>query len=549
MKHKVTRTPEGRAVNRLLLATTTYVDSVRQIFKIPEGLKSGDFTEWKTTLYWDDPKVGFLPPDVLPSLIRSEDLMASVFQMEAIDTMAESDLHRRSLTGRRLGSGSEDFVVALEEWRNRLKSILAPTTICRWLGLSGFNDHGQELIWRPAEGSYYLKEDSDVIEFYRLFAGATLRHRGVIDATLERTSLSLAHLPRDRIPGIIEWTPPEPLVTKVEPRTLIRVARMFGFGCELGEEASLKDFETMVRHDNVERRIKAWQAFAGLRSSAKGEYYGDSLAEFSRAYSELVGSVIEEEGRQRAGAERDTVFGDFYIGAGGRGRDRFLVDTRGTKSAGPSGPSRPRAVGVQGSIAFGLDSKNPGLSDRDADGVELELSGGQGGVVLFNYCPLHLDGNDNLIAFPKSRLKLVPVPGPRLEFDPESWKSGRVGTVDGGSVEFRPVADNQVRLERTGALPWGNSKRSFREDEMLVTISLAEQGAAFDAELSAAVSNMRLEDQSDEPDPQAVLDIAIQALSLRCKADGEGRIVLKTVRVETVGTLGEQEGDSEGEPR
>jgi len=439
MKHKVTRTREGRAVNRLLLATTTYVDSVRQIFKVPEGLKQGDFTEWKTTRYWDDPEVGFLGPDILPSLIRSEDLTASVFQMAAIDTMAEPDLRRRSLTGQRLGSGSEDVALALEEWRNRLKSILAPTTICRWLGLSGFNDHGQELLWRPEEGAYYLKEDHDVIEFYRLFCGATLRRGSVIDATLERTSLSRADSRRDRIPGIIDWSPPEPLVTKVEPRTLIRVARMFGFGCHLSEEASLKDFEALVVHDDVKRRIRAWQAFAGKRVYDSREYYGGSLAEFSHAYSELVRSVIEEEDKQPAGAERDAVFGDFYIGAGGRGRDRFLVDTRGTKNSGASAPPARGQAGDPDAIAFALDPKAADLPDRNANGVELEISGGQGGVVLFNYCPLHLDGRDNLIVFPKSRLKLAPLPGPRLEFDSRSWKSGRVETVDGGCVEFRPV--------------------------------------------------------------------------------------------------------------
>lgn len=531
------RTPEGNAVNRMLSATTGK-NTVRPIFE-PNG------AIWEATRYWSNEGVGFPGPDVLTSMVRLIDPRAAVFHSQVIPgEISAGEPDQRSLAGRRFArsaDGDGDPLPTLD-WCNLLKTILVPATISERLGLHVFNDNNKDLLTNVTEDGGEINLSVNMFEFYTLFVGSVLDYGGRAEVSLERTTLSQAYeigprggtVPNRIVPSSQDPHVDDPHVTKVLPNRLIRVARLFGFGCELCEESDLGKFGDRIGRSSSALRIAAWDAFAGERERDGQRYYGGSLSEFARSYAALVQSAIDAEAKEDQGADRQGILGEFYIERDHAGKIQQLASATGKATAGKRNTG-VEEVGEQG--VFRIE-ENPrsNLGREDANGVSLTIASGQGMLVLFDYCPRHLDDDDNVIVFPTTRLTLEPVvTGPRIVFDYASWMTGTVPTIDGGEVVVGPGLDEQIKLVRRGPANWDGRPKSFEDLQGLIEVLHAEPHAEFVIALSASLnSDIRFEGQSEEPEAAEALKIALDALKLRAQSGGN-RIILKTLRLKVVG--------------
>ena len=550
------RTQEGEAVNRLLLATTDYDKVVRQIF--PTSNKHGNkcLVAWEATCLWDTPDISFPGHAVLTSLVKSESPQADIFLTQASENHKEHKRDRRSLTGRRLerpcrSESDEQVPRTFDAWREHLRSIVAPGTICQWLGLDRFNDIDLDVVARSEGSVPYIRERKSFSEFYRLFAGGVLSRGDALHVTLERAPLSHLRDPaylRDRLPDRIEWVPRDPLVTEVEPKIVKRVALMFGFGCDHEEDVGLTTFDNRVRNSGSALRLAAWEAFAGRRDRDGMAYYGDTLENFAKSYLDLVQSVVaKEEDQLKQGDDRASVFGEFYVDVDQNGIPRYLVQTSRPKGKADE-EQAAKTTAAADVTSLRLESRFSNVGGKDANGVGLNVASGQHDLLLFNYCPRHLGDQDHLLCFPTTLLAVNPLAGAGIELDDSSWSVQPIETIDGGHVTVSPLSDGQVRLVRDDSIPWNGLPKTFEDFVPLVRFARADPGAEFDVVLSARVdNNMRLEDQSNCPDPKEVLEIAAEALKRRCTADGNGRVILRTLRAKIAEDLpqGEDGGGSE----
>jgi hypothetical protein len=140
----------------------------------------------------------------------------------------------------------------------------------------------------------------------RLFSGARLRSSGGIIGTLERTPFSRFGNGYNRDYVIIpskgegngeDYRRGEAFLTQVEINILLRLATVFGFGCNCDETETLFAWESAMKSPGDPMRQAVWQAFAGDSEALPGgdEMRGRSLEEFSAAYFALLGTATDDK--------------------------------------------------------------------------------------------------------------------------------------------------------------------------------------------------------------------------------------------------------------
>lgn len=536
------RSRQGVAVNRLLLKNggKNKTGTIRQIFCVPKRGPDIDLGAWKAAEKWG--KNGFPAPEILTAMINSQ--TGSDHTFLEWDEQQDGRYDTRSFASRRTQKSAEPNVplvpLSFSDWCPVLKSFVKPRTICTWLGIPRLNDNNIAVI----QGTPSKLQDSlQTRPFYQFFAGSVVTHNGYPTASLERTTLSNRNskgCDRMDVPDSISASPDDPRVTDVEPDILFKVARMFGFGCVLASNDDLSTFDNKVKKADKPLRAAAWHAFAGKQIKDGDTYYGSSLADFSEAYAALVQSVITEEEDLGEGDEKDDIFGEFYTETPRAEQGSTNTHTAERNDNGPP----------QGGGNLVLRTLYDEVKLPDSYPGVLEIGTAQGNPLLFNYSPHIVDDHAEVFIFPVTLLKITAcdIPDYGIQFDGSSWKSGKVTASDGSDVTFQPLGHNRIKLTRSVDQPWANLEGSFQFLLEIGVVSYADTDAEFEVELYApATNNMRLYNQSDRPDPEEVIRIALEAFKMRGDVNDRGQITLNKlrIRVDSGTTDNAAEGDSE----
>ena len=309
---------EGKIVNRVLLKTLGGKRTVRPIFE-PKG------AIWDATRFRGCLDEEFKFSEYLCSIVAMQGpqkVLGDFTEDPEDDSSANSESgldDKRSLTRRRIrraSSGAASKPWSAEELANVLRVVLMPGTISDYLGMGKFNDTNKAVLLggktnegdpqggsETQAGPRRINSIKSMREFYSMFIGSVLTRGDETKVSLERTVLgyeSAIGKKGDEVPDRIEAPRDQYRVTLVAPKRLLRVARIFGFGCDLPEDTELGWYGDQIKQSS-QLRFEAWKAFAGEQideGNSDGKpmkYYGESLADFTRKYAALIQSAIEAQ--------------------------------------------------------------------------------------------------------------------------------------------------------------------------------------------------------------------------------------------------------------